>query len=74
MKISPGAGLALGIGALVVLYFVMKSKADSTAQSGALPAQPTNLPVNIAPVSIISNAGISMDVQPPLDSLTLTYN
>lgn len=74
MKLSPGAGIALGIGALVVLYFIMKSKSESTALPGGLPAQPQNLPINIAPFPIISNAGVSVDVQPALQPLQLNFN
>ena len=74
MKLSPGAGIALGIGALVVLYFVMKNNSNSTALPGGLPAQPQALPINIAPFPIISNAGVAVDVQPPLNSMQLTFN
>jgi uncharacterized membrane protein (GlpM family) len=75
MKMTTGVKVALGAGAVVIIYLLWKKSQDSTALPGGVPAQPAFLPINILPVNTvqpISNAGISDP--PALTPLTLTFN
>ncbi len=74
MKLSPGVGIALGIGAIVILYMVMKNK-QASASAVPAPVTPQFVPVDLSLISPISNAGITLDVQPPgAIPMTLTFN
>jgi hypothetical protein len=69
MKMSSGAKIALGLGALVVLYLVMKNSQGTTA------AAPSGSNLVLPDIQPISSAGIvAIDVQPPLIPMNLSTN
>jgi hypothetical protein len=69
MKMSNGAKIALGLGALVIIYLVVKN--NQGAAAAAAPAPDLALPS----VQPISNAGIvAIDVQPAMIPLQLQMN
>jgi hypothetical protein len=74
MKMSSGVQIALGLGAILVIYLVIK---NNQATSSAVPSGSANNPqlVPIGGGSPISSAGmVSVDVQPPLVPLQLSFN
>jgi hypothetical protein len=73
MKLSPGVQIALGLGALVVIYLIVKNN-----QAGPATVPPPGggqlVPVSI-PLQPISNAGlVAVDVQPPFVPVQITLN
>jgi hypothetical protein len=72
MKYSPGVKIALGLGALVILYLVIKKATPGAITPQA--AQPDNQYMSLTPGSPITSAGVAVDVQPPLIPLTLQFN
>lgn len=72
MKLSTGAKVALGLGALVILYLVMKK--TGSGQPAAITDQ-SGSGLVLPPLQPISSAGIvAIDVQPPLIPLTIQLN
>ena len=66
---SSGAKIALGLGALVIIYLVVKN--NQTAAAAAAPSPDLALPA----LQPISNAGIvAIDVQPSLTAMNLQMN
>jgi hypothetical protein len=71
MKMSSGVKVALGLGALVILYLVVKNNQGSVQSTSAAAAPDLVLP----PLQPISNAGIvAIDVQPALVPLQIQMN
>lgn len=71
MKLSSGAKIALGLGALVIVYLVVKNSQGSVQSTSAAAAPDLALPA----IQPISSAGIvAIDVQPSLTPMTLQLN
>lgn len=72
MKLSNEAAIGLGIVGLVVLYLVVKKSSAGIAATDQQPGGGGFMPVNIAPWSPISSAGIT---DPGImNPLQLTFN